>query len=249
MSRSQRGAGRGFRWEHEAALARGIALPALLSEGVSEQRILVARATARVLAIPPTELSGREHLLAALAGGRGAVLWVAPSRHSDLMTKVALQRAGFPAVHLSRRSHGSWRSPFGRKHLNPVTRRTEDRYLRRRVMIGDETSTRALRELLRALGENEVVTIRLGPEAQRTTSRPFLGEQVRVPLGPIRLASTARAPLLPVVMRREAGRFETIVLPPLSSTSDPGRAAEQFLAAIEPFARRAPADWAGTLPR
>src|SRR5262249_47637002 len=63
---------------------------------------------------PDVELEGSERLENALARGRGAILWIAPSTSSDLVAKQALWNNGYGVAHLSDRSHGYSSSRIGR---------------------------------------------------------------------------------------------------------------------------------------
>ena len=61
------------------------------------------------------------------------------SRHrlSQLVSKMALHRAGYGLVHLSRSEHGYSSTIFGMRCLNPLRSRIESRYLAERVVIGE----------------------------------------------------------------------------------------------------------------
>ena len=69
---------------------------------------------------PACRVAGGEHIEAALAGGRGALLWVMPVRYSDLISKIALHRAGYEVSHLSRFNHPGSNTHLGRALVNPV---------------------------------------------------------------------------------------------------------------------------------
>jgi hypothetical protein len=120
-----------------------------------EERLEILRAYRPGGWRPRLALEGREHLDAALAAGRGAVLWTSPFSYADLVTKMALHDAGYAVSHLSAFSRGfspnscwSWtRSRFGMKVLSPLRTRIEDRYLRERVVIPLDGGLRWMRTL------------------------------------------------------------------------------------------------------
>ena len=143
-------------------------------------------------------LVGGEHLTEALARGRGAILWVTPFAYASLATKATFHQQGLPLTHLSRSQHGPSRSRWGIALLNPIQRLAEDRFLRERVTIGENQEPLvALRRLRSCLAENRVVSITFGEEASSALEVPILGGTLKVPLGPIKLATRTGAPLLP----------------------------------------------------
>jgi KDO2-lipid IV(A) lauroyltransferase len=165
---------------------------------------------------PRTELVGREHLNAALAAGRGAILWLGPCIHTTLAVKVAFAAAGYAVSHLSRYQHGRFTSRFGIRVLNGITRRAEDLFLAERIVIGPgQTAVAATRALSKRLRNNGIVSITAGRE----------GTEVRVPLlngtlvlanGAAKLALATGAALLPVLsFRQPDGVFRTIIDAPL----------------------------------
>ena len=170
---------------------------------------------------PEVRLLGREHLEAALAGGRGAILWVGPFAFASLVTKMTLHRHGVRLYHLSRWFHGTSRSRWGVALLNPIQRRVEDRYLKERVTITrGQSPLAAMRRLRKCLARNETVSITIGSLASGIVRVPFLRGELALATGPIRLAAASGAPLLPVftVQEDDAGHglaFTTAIEPPL----------------------------------
>lgn len=82
-----------------------------------------------------------------------------------------------PLVHLSWINHGAWSNSWvGRRVLRPVYRRSEDCYLRERVIIPDTGSHTYIKTLIERLAENSVVSI-VGdhPNVQNVTARLFDG--------------------------------------------------------------------------
>lgn len=200
---------------------------------------------------PKTELHGTEHLLAALAGGRGAVLWVAASSHSRTETKLALWREGFRAHHLSRPFHGFSRTRFGINFLNPIRTRIETRYLASRIVIRDGHAGEALAELTRRLAANEIVSITMGTQAKRLASVPFLAGRLSIAARPMALAHQAGAALLPVVATRNPdGVVTTSIGSALTLPKDPfstleaAQTLEELASFLEPHVHAHPAQFA-----
>src|SRR5690606_4301222 len=96
----------------------------------------------------------------------------------------------------------------------------------------------ALRTLARKLSDNGVVTITVGADAVRKHSTPFPGGSLTVGTGPITLALSSGAPLLPVItLRRGPGEFTVIVEPDVVPRDGRGRddavnAAQQALSDV-----------------
>ena len=192
----------------------------------------------------PVELRGADLVRAALTRGRGLVCWAMPFLYGPVIGAYAAWRAGFPAVGLSRWTHGYSTTRFGARLLNPVRVRAENRFLAGRIVIGrGHAPLSALRSLLRALRSNRPVTILLAPLADRLVEVPFAGGTMRAPVGPVRLAERAGCPVMPIYTWRENGRFVVELDPPLPSVSDAGGAASvvaELARRLEPRVRRLP---------
>ncbi len=128
---------------------------------------------------PRLRLVGREHLDAARAAGRGAMLMVCPFSYADLVVKKALHDAGFRVSHLSTFSRGfspnschAWQpTRFGMSTLSRLRTRIEDRYLDERIIVprsGGLGYLRQMEERLRGGGLDRLA----GPSAPcRATAR------------------------------------------------------------------------------
>ena len=191
----------------------------------------------------PAELTlhGLDHLLAALAVGRGAILWTAPTVFAPLIAKRTLHEAGYPPHHLSHPAHGfSSRSHIGRALLNPLRTRVEDRYLAERVMLGEANEAQAaLRKIGALLRKNAVVSISVGRNGSRTVDTPLLGGTLTVASGAPQLAMRLGAALLPVVVWRTDERsFVTRISSPLTTCEGAslGSVAAELAGVLEPFA-------------
>jgi lauroyl/myristoyl acyltransferase len=216
-----------------------------------EDCLLTLRAWAPWPTRTEVRLHGEEHLQTALTTGRGAIVWAAQTAAAPLVAKMALARAGHPAVHLTRPSHRFSPTRFGVKVLNAVQTRIEDRYLRERVSQ-DDASAAAFLRLRRRLRENAVVSITAGGGTAESVVVPFLGGALPLPTGALHLALRTSAPILPlVVMQRGSARFDVHIGPPLPlSTSGPRKkaileAAETWARYVESIVRQEPANWLG----
>jgi len=194
-------------------------------------------------------LSGTVHLRKALAAGRGAILWVTETSFSTLIVKMALQNAGYRACQLSRPGHGFSDSPFGVRFLNPVWTRVENRFIAERVLIIGESAAKAMTTLRARLAANRVVIITIAPLAHKFAEVPFFHVQLQLPTGPIRLAMTTGAALLPVfAFTKQDGGFEVSIQEPLhpaSGQTDPESIAAAYAKRLEPFVLEHPDQWTG----
>ncbi len=201
---------------------------------------------------PEIEIRGTGHIDAALARGRGAVLWISHFAFYSLTGKIALHRAGYAVSHLSHPRHGFSSTRFGMAVLNPIRARAEDRYLEARVMLGLDSAGAALAELARRLEANQVVSVTAREAAQRALEVRFLDGTIGFAAGAPYLAHKTGAALLPVhVMARPGGGYEVIVEPALEV--DPGatredacaRAARQYGERLAPHVLARPGQWRG----
>ena len=201
---------------------------------------------------PAIDIRGREHVDAALSEGKGAILWVNEFAGSDLVIKAAADRAGLRLTHLTRPEHGFAKSRLGMRFLNPIRRRAEDRFLAERVTMHGETGITALRTLERRLSENRVVSITVGADAVRKQPVPFLGARLTVATGPVSLALSTGAPLLPAfTVRRSPRSFGVAIEPDVVPREGIGRveataaALAELARRLEPYVSRYPELWRG----
>jgi lauroyl/myristoyl acyltransferase len=162
---------------------------------------------------PLLELSETEHLEAAKARGRGAVLWVAHFCFNSLASKYALARAGYQVHHVSRPEHGFSKSRFGVRFLNPIRISAERRYLGGRVVIDRKNPSSSMVEARRLLRKNLFVSITAGAwEGQLLVSTSIGHGVMELATGGPRLANAANAPLIPVFVVRNEERGELLVI-------------------------------------
>ena len=203
---------------------------------------------------PDVDIHGIEHIDQALEGGQGVILWIGQSVSGELARAKAISEAGFPPVILSHTTHPYSSTAYGRRVLNPIRTRIEDRYFRGRALIGDGDAVRAIQEIRDHLHENHVIAIAAIDDADRPLELPFLGGRLSLGIGAAFLAALDSAPLLPVFTVSKAdGAFEVLVEPPLQDEVLDGQKpnAEQlamlFAVRLESHVRRHPAMWSGWL--
>jgi lauroyl/myristoyl acyltransferase len=200
----------------------------------------------------PIDVSGAPHITQALAGGRGAVLWIGRFTWASLISKVGLHRAGFSVTHLSRPEHGFGSSAFAVTRLNPIWTRIEERFLQERVVMAPGDETAALRALRRRLGANGIVSISVGSQGAQTVAVPFLGTELRLATGPVSLSLASGAPLLPVFVVHDASRGLLVAIDSPLDLPDAGArgrrhqdAAAAYARRLEPWVRRYSGQWLG----
>ena len=200
---------------------------------------------------PHITLEGEEHLRAALSGGKGAVLWLAPFVFNSGPTKIILHQKGYRVSHLSSPKHGVSETRFGVRYLNRIRCIPEDRYLVDRIVFDSAAPTTAMRRMVRALKAGEVVSIvASSTEGYEMIKGQIFGGRLPVAVGAPRLAGLTGAPLLPVFTVRdpEAG-WRIVVEQPIPIASERSSderciaAVAEFLARSEPWVRRFPEQW------
>lgn len=198
------------------------------------------------------EIAGREHLDAALARGKGVVLW-GTSFCGAVAVKVGLSRAGVDLVHLSGPTHNLPMPPtrIGRRYISPARVRAESRYVGERVVMGEGGAMEYLRVLKRRLTENRCVWI-YGENApgRRPVAATLFGRERLYPTGAPSLAFSAGAPLLVVHVERlcRAG-YRILIEEAFVGERSAGKrawvesAVHHFSTRLESEIRRHPADW------
>ena len=200
---------------------------------------------------PKISLEGETHLIEALKGGKGAVLWVSPTVFNSLPTKIALHAKGYKVSHLSSPVHGYSETRFGVAKLNRVRCIPEDRYLAQRIVFDSQAPTTAMRRMMRALKTGEVVSIvAANTEGLEMFQGPIFGGTLRVAVGAPRLAALTGAPLLPTFVVRDPLLGFRIAIED-AIPLDPNQAADErtvvaateYLRRSEAWVRRYPEQW------
>jgi Kdo2-lipid IVA lauroyltransferase/acyltransferase len=197
------------------------------------------------------EIRGREHLDAALAGGKGAILCSAHYGSYDCAFSL-LNAAGFPVT-----SIGRWWWNYPPDESSPV-RRMWDFVFARRVQRHRQRPNiepwpgrfQVAAQAAAALRGNEVVTIcseapPLDAELNRTIEVPFLGQPARFLPGVVTLARLTGAPVLMISVHRTADyRHQVLeISPPVPMDGETAAAFGRCVAAIDAAIRANPAEW------
>ena len=163
-------------------------------------------------------LPGREHLDAAIAGGRGAILL--SGHYSNFELLGAWLTRFHPLTYVVR--------PLG----NPAVEARIDR-LRRAAGIEPITGDASLRRVYEALRANRWIAMVADQDARRHgVFVPFFGRLASTAIGPARIALRTGAPIvMGFVTRRADGRLDLALDPPLAvERPDAPDAAERLTA-------------------
>jgi len=197
------------------------------------------------------EVRGREHLDAALAVGKGAILCTAHFGSCSSAFSL-LNASGYPLTAIGRTY---WRYAAG---TSSIERRLWDFAYARRLMRHRQRPNiepwpgrlQVAAQAAVALRANEVVTIcsdaaPLDADQARTVSVPFLGRQVTLLPGVVGLARLTGAPVLMMFIYRSPDHQHQLleISPPLSLEGEMATAFGRCVAAMDAAVRRSPADW------
>lgn len=212
--------------------------------------MMLLRGRARALG-KLVEIRGREHLNAALAGGKGAILC---SAHFGSFSSACslLHASGFPVTTIGR---WHWRHMPG---VSSAERRFWDLVCARRLLRHRQRPTieplpgrvQAAAQAAVALRANEVVAISsdappLDADRARAVQVAFLGRQATLLPGVVPLARLTGAPVLMAFMHR-SGDYRHQVLeisPPVPVQGDTAAAFGRCAAAMDAAISAAPAHW------
>jgi KDO2-lipid IV(A) lauroyltransferase len=195
------------------------------------------------------EIRGREHLEAALAAGRGAILCSGHFGSYDSGFAV-LQASGFPITIIGRRSRpnagdrSSAERWFWKRISRPALRHKQRPNIE--PMPGKFQVAARAAAVLRA---NEVVTISIDaapPDGDpRAIEVPFLGRQARLMPGVVTLAQLTGAPVLMAFLYRAADYRHQVweISAPVPMEEDPAAALRRCAAEVSAAIRRSPAHW------
>ena len=216
-------------------------------ESVDVQRL---RRRARPL-LRLVEFRGREHLEAALAAGKGAILCSAHFGSSDSGFSL-LHASGIPITTIGRRDHiyraglsSVERRLFELVHVRPVQRYRQQPNIEPwpgRLQIAAMAA-----QVLRA---NEVVTISidappLANDWHRAVEVPFLGRRARLLPGVVTLAQLTGAPVLMAFVYRAADYRHQVceISAPVPMDGETATVFERCAAEVSAAIRRSPAHW------
>jgi lauroyl/myristoyl acyltransferase len=197
------------------------------------------------------EIRGREHLDAALAEGKGAILCSA--HFGSYNSAFSLLHAnGFPLTStgrsLSTQMPGI--SSAERRLLEFTQSRRLQRHRQRPGIEFQPGRVQAAAQVAVALRANEVVTFSsdappLEADRARAVDVTFLGRQVRLLPGVVTLAQLTGAPVLMVFMHRQADyRHQLLdISPPVPAEGGTATAFGRCVAAMDAAVRTNPAHW------
>lgn len=195
-----------FDFSSPQQIATALDIPVIEAKSVMRNSI-AARLTALLAFLrakfraPPFDIvtEGTEHIDAALAQGRGVVLWLADLVYTNDVQYIALRENGYAPSHLTRPEHGFSDTRFGLKFLNPIRQKFELRYLHERIVYRRERPNEAGNLIRQRLGENSVVSIYAsGYEGRKLVELEFLSGRLKIATGPPGIAHKQKCPILPV---------------------------------------------------
>lgn len=206
----------------------------------------------RGAAAPQPEVIGLPHLQAALAAGKGAVLWESRYFGRRNIAKQALHRLGFGIHQVHDEGHragfgGDPRSGWLHDQVVLAYFAAREReFVASVIALPRSQSLAFTRVLLATLQRNEIVCITADvAHGQRLLTIPLLGEPKSFPTGMVSLARTCGAALLPLFcVRADDGRVQVIIEPaipvPQDSREDIAAPLRQYAALLESYIRRYP---------
>ena len=177
-------------------------------------------------------IGGREHLDAALAGGRGAII-AAPHMGSWDMAGSYGGALGYPISAVTERFPGS---------LNDAVVRTRQRFGLNIIMLGHS----AVRGITQALKVNNIVALLCDLQQGPGLEVRFFGRRAIVPGGPAAIALKTGAPLIPACQYATSpDRHHVHIDPPLvlrdGETKE--RLMQRVVDRLEVFIKERPEQW------
>ena len=212
--------------------------------------VMLLRGRARSLG-KLVEIRGREHLDAALAGGKGAILCSAHLGSYNSAFSL-IHASGFPLTSTGRSfsSQMPGMSSAERRLLQFAYIRRLQRHRQRPGIEFQPGRVQVAAQIAVALRANEVVTFSsdappLEADLTRALEVTFLGRQARLLPGVVTLARLTGAPVLMVFMHRLADyRHQVLdISPPVPAEGDTATAFGRCVAAMDTAVRTNPAHW------
>lgn len=155
------------------------------------------------------ELDGLEHLHAAMAMGRGAIL-LATHMGNTLLATIQLAQAGWRVSVVYREarmmSAGFFHDGLEQYGIQPILA---------------NGGIRAYGQMLTALKQGRIVFVMMDQgvkEAETGLMQRFLGKDLPMPAGPAQLARASRSPLLPLVTTAASPKWRFAIQPPVALT-------------------------------
>ena len=197
------------------------------------------------------EIRGREHLDAALAGGKGAILCTAHFGSCTAPSPCSMPAGSrSPPSGAGPGTSGPGMSSAERRFWELVYARRLLRHRQRPMIEPLPGRVQVAAQAAVALRANEVVTISsdappLDADLTRAVEVPFLGRQARLLPGVVTLARLTGAPVLMVFMHRLADyRHQVLeISPPVPMEGETVTAFGRCVAAMDAAIRANPAHW------
>jgi KDO2-lipid IV(A) lauroyltransferase len=209
-------------------------------------------------ALRAAPVQGLEHLQAAHAAGRGAILWESSHFGKRLTAKQMLRARGVAVHQVHADTHlGGFRVPrdgdsvVRQRILHPAFRRLEHRSVDGTIEIPETDSLAFARLIAQRLGQNGVVCIASdGTLGRKFVCVPFLGVLQPFATGVISLTRLSGAALLPIFCFDDPpGRPRLVIEPPVAVEAGPRRdravedALRRYAALLETYVRRYPSQY------
>jgi lauroyl/myristoyl acyltransferase len=195
------------------------------------------------------EIRGREHLDAALAAGKGAILCSAHFGSYNSAFSL-IHASGFPLTSTGRSLATQGMSATERRLLDYAYLRRLQRHRRRPGIEFQTGRVQVVAQIAVALRANEVVTFSsdaapLEADRARAVEVTFLGRQVGLLPGVVALAQLTGAPVLMVFMHRQADyRHQVLdISAPVPTDGGTATAFGRCAAAMDAAVRTNPAEW------
>lgn len=181
------------------------------------------------------EVSGVQTLLEQANAGQGAIL-LGMHMGNGLLMAGALAARGLPVAVVYRESH---KLPAG--YLGKVMNRLAVEGVR---IDGDNPASGG-RQILRSLRQGTLVLVLMDQANKRSEGIEvsFLGKRVFMPQGVVRLAGMARAPIIPVLLRKARPHWAFEVASPLTVADDADATVRQLTQLMEEQVRSYPEYW------
>jgi KDO2-lipid IV(A) lauroyltransferase len=197
------------------------------------------------------QIRGREHLDAALAAGKGAILCTA---HFGSFSSAfsLLHTNGYPLTAIGRTwwKYEAGKSSAEQRLWDFVYARRLQRHRQRPNIEPWPGRIQVVVQAAVALHANEVVTVAsdappLDADQARAVEMPFLGRQVRLLPGVVGLSRLTGAPVLMMFVYRSADyRHQVLeISPPVSLEGQTVTAFGRCVAAMDAAVKRSPAEW------
>lgn len=150
---------------------------------------------------PRLNAYGLEELAAAAAKG-GVVLWCVNQTSITMLLKLLLHDAGYTMHHVRNWAHGPIPTRYGRRVVNPLFWKVEDRYARH-LEVRSRSPLSMLRGAGRLLRDGGIVGLRGVANSTGPVVLPVLGGWMKIALGAPRTALKYNAALIAVHCRPE----------------------------------------------